>query len=61
MFQLKTHSFVSEPNPVLPKLTDCKMHIKVIVSQTAAVDVEGKLHTTAVTRNRAAKTEVSEL
>lgn len=31
------------------------MHIKVIVSQTAGVDVESKLHVTAVTRNVAAK------
>lgn len=31
------------------------MHIKVIVSQTAGVEAESKLHMTAETRNKAGK------
>lgn len=51
----------SEPNLVVPKITDCKMHIKVIVSQTARVEVESELHVTAVARNIAGKREVGKL
>lgn len=37
------------------------MHIKVIVSQTARVEVESELHVTAVARNIAGKREVGKL
>lgn len=36
-----------EPNPEVPKITDCKMHIKVIVSQAAAAEEGSKLHAAA--------------
>lgn len=48
----RKHTRISSvPNLVVPKLTACKTHIKVIVSQTAALEVESKLYMTAVTRN----------
>lgn len=54
-FNRKHTHISSEPNPVVPKLTDCKMHIKVIISQTAGVEVENKSHMTAVARDILAK------
>ncbi len=56
----RKHTRIScELNLVVPKITDCKMHMKVIASQTAGVESESKLYMSAVTRNIAAKLEVS--
>lgn len=47
----------SEQNPARPELTDCKMHMKVIVSRADGADEGRKLHMTAAARGIAVRGE----